>query len=52
MKSRASFSERNNNDSINAAGGGGEYEVVEGFGWANGVLIWGADVFGKHLKTP
>ncbi|KAF2730745.1 glycoside hydrolase [Polyplosphaeria fusca] len=35
-----------------AAGGGGEYEVVEGFGWTNGVLIWAADVFGQQLKTP
>ncbi|KAL2155183.1 hypothetical protein VTH82DRAFT_3859 [Thermothelomyces myriococcoides] len=37
---------------INVAGGGGEYEVVEGFGWTNGVLIWAADVFGNKLKRP
>lgn len=37
---------------INAVGGGGEYEVVEGFGWSNGVLIWAADVFGQQLQTP
>lgn len=37
---------------INAVGGGGEYEVVEGFGWSNGVLIWAADVFGGQLQTP
>jgi alpha,alpha-trehalase len=39
-------------NSTNAAGGGGEYEVVEGFGWSNGVLIWMGDVFGEVLKTP
>lgn len=39
-------------NTTNAAGGGGEYEVVEGFGWSNGVLIWMADVFGRDLKTP
>ena len=37
---------------INVAGGGGEYEVVEGFGWTNGVLIWAADVFGQALTVP
>ena len=37
---------------INVAGGGGEYEVVEGFGWTNGVLIWAADVFGEKLTVP
>ena len=39
-------------DSTNVAGGGGEYEVVEGFGWTNGVLIWAADVFAGKLKRP
>ncbi|KAM0714972.1 hypothetical protein Q7P37_009437 [Cladosporium fusiforme] len=39
-------------NSTNAAGGGGEYEVVEGFGWSNGVLIWMGDLFGEELKTP
>jgi alpha,alpha-trehalase len=39
-------------ESTNAAGGGGEYEVVEGFGWSNGVLIWAVDQFGEKLKTP
>lgn len=38
--------------STNARGGGGEYEVVEGFGWSNGVLIWAVDRFGQRLKTP
>ena len=39
-------------DATNVAGGGGEYEVVEGFGWTNGVLIWAADVFADGLKRP
>ncbi|KAL5119174.1 hypothetical protein ACEQ8H_002882 [Pleosporales sp. CAS-2024a] len=39
-------------ESTNAAGGGGEYQVVEGFGWSNGVLIWVVDTFGEKLKTP
>jgi alpha,alpha-trehalase len=39
-------------ESTNAAGGGGEYTVVEGFGWSNGVLIWAVDRFGEQLKTP
>jgi alpha,alpha-trehalase len=39
-------------ESTNAAGGGGEYEVVEGFGWSNGVLIWAVDVFGEKLREP
>ncbi|KAF2010941.1 glycoside hydrolase family 37 protein [Aaosphaeria arxii CBS 175.79] len=37
---------------INAVGGGGEYEVVTGFGWTNGVLIWAVDQFGQQLTTP
>ncbi|KAH8729087.1 Six-hairpin glycosidase-like protein [Phaeosphaeriaceae sp. PMI808] len=39
-------------EATNARGGGGEYEVVEGFGWSNGVLIWAVDEFGTKLKTP
>lgn len=39
-------------NSTNAAGGGGEYTVVEGFGWTNGVLIWAVDQFGQQLQTP
>lgn len=35
----------------NIAGGGGEYEVVEGFGWTNGALIWIADKF-PNLTRP
>ena len=44
--------EKYNSTTTNAAGGGGEYEVVEGFGWSNGVLIWAGDVFGQELQTP
>ncbi|KAG6017945.1 hypothetical protein E4U54_000018 [Claviceps lovelessii] len=44
--------EKYSDDSVNQAGGGGEYEVVEGFGWTNGVLIWAADVFGRDLTRP
>ncbi|OTA89691.1 glycoside hydrolase family 37 protein [Hypoxylon sp. CO27-5] len=39
-------------NSTNVAGGGGEYEVVEGFGWTNGVLIWAVDTFGNKLERP
>lgn len=44
--------EKYDDDSVNHAGGGGEYEVVEGFGWTNGVLLWTADTFGNELKRP
>ena len=39
-------------NSTNVAGGGGEYEVVEGFGWTNGVLIWVVETFANELKRP
>jgi alpha,alpha-trehalase len=39
-------------NSTNVAGSGGEYTVVEGFGWTNGVLIWAADTFADKLKRP
>ncbi|PKS10475.1 hypothetical protein jhhlp_002226 [Lomentospora prolificans] len=39
-------------NATNRAGGGGEYEVVEGFGWTNGVLIWVADTFKNNLTRP
>nr|XP_036585382.1 trehalase [Colletotrichum truncatum]KAF6795279.1 trehalase [Colletotrichum truncatum] len=39
-------------NATNVAGGGGEYEVVEGFGWTNGVLLWTVDVFGNNLTRP
>ncbi|KAF1843497.1 glycoside hydrolase family 37 protein [Cucurbitaria berberidis CBS 394.84] len=44
--------EKYSDASTNARGGGGEYEVVEGFGWSNGVLIWAVDQFGQRLTTP
>lgn len=44
--------EKYSDASLNGAGGGGEYEVVEGFGWTNGVLIWAVDTFGNELRTP
>ncbi|UKZ81385.1 hypothetical protein TrVFT333_009157 [Trichoderma virens FT-333] len=44
--------EKYDDNSTNAAGGGGEYEVVEGFGWTNGVLLWATDTFGNQLKRP
>ncbi|CAK7245098.1 MAG: hypothetical protein STHCBS139747_006666 [Sporothrix thermara] len=39
-------------NSTNGAGGGGEYTVVEGFGWSNGVLLWTVDTFGNNLTRP
>ena len=39
-------------NSTDVAGGGGEYAVVPGFGWSNGVLIWAGDVFSHELKAP
>ncbi|CAK7565202.1 MAG: hypothetical protein SEPTF4163_003113 [Sporothrix epigloea] len=39
-------------NSTNGAGSGGEYTVVEGFGWTNGVLLWAVDTFGDKLKRP
>ncbi len=44
--------EKYSDESTKARGGGGEYTVVEGFGWTNGVLIWAADRFGRELATP
>ncbi|KAJ2981265.1 hypothetical protein NUW58_g6730 [Xylaria curta] len=44
--------EKYSDESINVAGSGGEYQVVEGFGWSNGVLIWAVDTFGNKLKRP
>lgn len=44
--------EKYSDSATDAVGGGGEYSVVEGFGWTNGVLIWAADQFGAQLKTP
>ena len=44
--------EKYSDTATNAEGGGGEYTVVEGFGWSNGVLIWAVDQFGQKLTTP
>lgn len=44
--------EKYGDNATNVAGSGGEYEVVEGFGWTNGVLIWTVDTFGDALKRP
>ncbi|OAA37892.1 trehalase precursor [Metarhizium rileyi] len=44
--------EKYSDESTYVAGGGGEYEVVQGFGWTNGVLIWAVDVFGNALRRP
>lgn len=44
--------EKYSDQSLNEAGSGGEYEVVVGFGWSNGVLIWVADTFRDRLQTP
>ncbi|KAK2594130.1 hypothetical protein QQS21_008129 [Conoideocrella luteorostrata] len=51
-KDKGVMFEKYNDNSTNGAGSGGEYEVVEGFGWTNGVLIWAADTFGNDLKRP
>ncbi|KAK5989023.1 Trehalase [Cladobotryum mycophilum] len=44
--------EKYDDNSTNHAGSGGEYEVVEGFGWTNGVLMWTADTFANALMRP
>lgn len=44
--------EKYSDTAINARGSGGEYAVVEGFGWTNGVLIWAVDTFGDRLTRP
>lgn len=44
--------EKYSDAALNQAGGGGEYEVVVGFGWTNGVLIWIADKFRNELQEP
>ncbi|KAH8085188.1 Six-hairpin glycosidase-like protein [Filobasidium floriforme] len=44
--------EKFNGTDVDAAGGGGEYEVVIGFGWTNGVVLWTAGEYGQYLATP
>ncbi|GAP90318.1 putative glycoside hydrolase family 37 protein [Rosellinia necatrix] len=51
-KAQGIMFEKYSDESTNVAGSGGEYEVVEGFGWSNGVLIWSVDTFGNKLKRP
>jgi alpha,alpha-trehalase len=51
-KANGTIFEKYADNSTNAVGGGGEYTVVEGFGWSNGVLIWAVDTFGQKLTTP
>lgn len=35
-----------------SAGGGGEYEVVIGFGWTNGVVLDFLSRYGDKLRVP
>ncbi|BFZ53052.1 hypothetical protein PYCC9005_000075 [Savitreella phatthalungensis] len=44
--------EKYSNLAIDAVGSGGEYTVVPGFGWSNGVLIAFSDLFAGNLTTP
>ncbi|KAL2885391.1 Trehalase [Ceratocystis lukuohia] len=44
--------EKYSSQSINSAGSGGEYAVVEGFGWTNGVLLYIMDEFGNEIQRP
>ncbi|KAL7417412.1 Six-hairpin glycosidase-like protein [Mrakia frigida] len=44
--------EKFNATDLDAAGGGGEYEVVTGFGWTNGVVIWAGATYGHLIKSP
>ncbi|ORX96141.1 glycoside hydrolase [Basidiobolus meristosporus CBS 931.73] len=37
---------------LGVAGGGGEYEVQDGFGWTNGVTLWTLNLWGDKLKYP
>ncbi|TPX16693.1 uncharacterized protein E0L32_003634 [Thyridium curvatum] len=51
-RDKGTMFEKYGDNATNVAGGGGEYAVVEGFGWTNGVLIWAADTFGSRLRRP
>ncbi|CAG7834100.1 unnamed protein product [Allacma fusca] len=37
---------------VGSAGGGGEYDVVIGFGWSNGVILDLLHKYGSSLKAP
>ncbi|KXS13025.1 glycoside hydrolase family 37 protein [Gonapodya prolifera JEL478] len=52
VDAKGTMFEKYDANSTNHAGGGGEYTVVEGFGWTNGVLLWTVDTFAKELKRP
>lgn len=51
-ESKGHMFEKFNVTDPDAAGGGGEYEVVIGFGWTNGVVLWAAGKYGKYLPQP
>lgn len=51
-EAKGTMFEKYADNATNVAGGGGEYTVVEGFGWTNGVLLWAADTFGNSLTRP
>ena len=51
-KVRGTLFEKYADNNINVAGGGGEYTVVPGFGWTNGVLLWAGDIFSHELRQP
>lgn len=44
--------EKFNTTDPDAAGGGGEYTVVTGFGWTNGVVLWAASAYGRYIGPP
>lgn len=44
--------EKFNTTDVNAAGGGGEYDVVVGFGWSNGVALYFGGELGDLLVRP
>ena len=44
--------EKFNVTDLDAAGGGGEYQTVTGFGWTNGVALWVGSEYGQYLASP
>lgn len=44
--------EKYSSEGVDKVGSGGEYKVVPGFGWTNGVVIWIADTYSADLTTP
>lgn len=50
---KSTFSLQYNVEALrHTAGGGGEYEVQEGFGWTNGVVLDLLLKYGDRLKAP